>query len=257
MARAGKRRVQSLDRGLQILEFVADQDRPVRLAELAGLLGVEKSSAHRLARTLADRRYLDQDSDTLGYELGDALFALAGRLASRRDVRDCGRKYLKILAERTGETAHLAVRGPSGAVLVDHEFGSNPVAVTTGWGSSEPFHCTALGKVLLAAIDHSELLEIVGRGPLKRYTERTITRTADLAEECRRAGEEQVAFDRCEFREDMNCIASPVRDFRGRIVIAIGISGPKERLDGKAIAAMAEEVKNCALELSRELGYSC
>lgn len=60
-------RIQSLDRGLQILKFIAQQNQPVRLAELAELLGVEKSSAHRLVSTLADRGYVRQDSETLGY----------------------------------------------------------------------------------------------------------------------------------------------------------------------------------------------
>ncbi|RKY25246.1 MAG: hypothetical protein DRP83_06465 [Planctomycetota bacterium] len=254
MVEATKQRIQSLDRGLQILEYVASQRTPVSLASLAQLLGVEKSSAHRLAQTLAGRGYLKQDDKTLGYELDGRVFALANRLASRRNVREDARKYLRRLAEKTGETAHLAIRGPAGAMLVDHEFGSNPVAVTTRWGSAEPLHCTALGKALLAGMSCGELKEVIGQR-LKRHTKNTITRFDDLAEQCRQIELEAIAFDREEFREGMSCMAAPVYDFRRRVVAAIGISSPIERVDKNSIKKLAKAVKECAKNISADLGY--
>ena len=254
MAVASRQLIQSLDRGLQILEYVAEQGRPVRLSELAQLLGVEKSSAHRLASTLAVRGYLRQDSKSPGFLLDDKVFTLAGSLDLQRDARQQARRYLQTLVKETGETAHMAVRCRAQAVLVDHEFGSHPVAVTTRWGNSEPLHCTALGKALLAGMNKTQLQEILGK-QLKRYTKNTITRLDDLMKECRLTKERDIAFDRAEFRQDTNCIASSVHDFRGRVVAAIGISGPAHRLSGRLLQRCAQVVKKCARELSGELGY--
>ena len=248
-------RIQSLDRGLQILEFIAQQNQPVRLAELAELLGVEKSSAHRLVSTLADRGYVRQDSETLGYVLYEKIFALASKVASHRRVHEYARKYLRKLAQETGETSHLAVPGDKSVVLVDHEFGSNPVAVTTRWGSDEPLYCTAVGKAVLAGKSDTELKELLGPGRLKRYTKNTITRIDELAKQCQQVEEEQVAFDHEEYQEGMTCLASPVYDFRGRVVAAIGMSSPVERIAESGIKVLAEAVRQCAHGLSAELGY--
>ncbi len=250
-----RQRIQSLDRGLQILEYIANHDGPVRLVELAQLIGIEKSSACRLVLTLADRGYVRQDPETTGYLLDEKVFELAGRLASQRRIQDHVRKYLRHLAQETGETSHLAVRGKGGVVFVDHEFGSQPVAVTSQWGSSEPFHCTALGKALLAGVTEEELKDILGTKSLKQYTPRTVTRLADLAKECRKAREELVAMDDEEYRPGVRCLAAPVFDFRGQVIAAIGISGPLERLTDDTVNAFKQTVKTCARELSFELGH--
>lgn len=250
-----RQRIQSLDRGLQILEYVADKTRPARLAELAELLGVEKSSAHRLVKTLQDRGYVRQDPQTMGYLLHDRIFSLASKLASHMQIHQCAHKYLQRLAGESGETAHLAVRGAGAVVFIDHEFGSHAVGVTTRWGSSEPFHCTALGKALLAGMTRDELKVALGDAPLKRYTRNTITTLSQLADQCVQAERDGVAYDLCEYHDNMNCIGSPIRDFRGKIIAAIGISGPIERMEGQVLKKAAAMVKQNADELSGELGY--
>ena len=247
-------RIQSLDRGLRIMEFVADQNKPVRLAQLAELLEIEKSSVYRLAATLAERNYLRQDAESSGYVLSDKVFNLAGKLASQRSVQQHARKYLQQLAQKTGETSHLAIRSPAGATFVDHEFGSHPIAVITQSGQCEPYHCTAIGKALLAGLPQNELKDIIGSGRLKRYGTNTITCLRDLAKACNKVADTELAFDLEDFRPGMNCIASPVYDFRKQVVAAIGISGPATRLKNKSLNIAAKQVKNCAAALSAELG---
>ena len=50
--------IQSLDRGLTILQAVALSKQPVSLGELTELLGIDRSSAFRLANTLRRRGFL-------------------------------------------------------------------------------------------------------------------------------------------------------------------------------------------------------
>jgi DNA-binding IclR family transcriptional regulator len=247
-------RIQSLDRGLQILEFVATRDQPVRLAELAGLLGVEKSSAHRLAETLADRGYLGKDAETQGYVLHDKVFELAGKLAARRRIQECARKFLRELAQKTGETAHLAIRGQDGVVFVDHEFGNHAVGVTSQSGSSEPYHCTALGKALMAGCSEGEIRTLAGESGFKRFNSRTITRADKLAEQCRLVLERGLAVDDEEYRPGVRCLATPVLDLRGRVVAAMGVSGPVGRMADATMEKLGGLVRECGLRLSEELG---
>ena len=248
-------RVQSLDRGLRILEYVAAQDEPVRLNDLARLLGVERSSAHRLAATLVDRDYLARDPDTSGYVLAVKTLALAGRLVSARGLHQHARRFLRDLAAGTGETAHLAVATSQGATFLDHEYGRHPIAATTRWGQSEPLHCTAIGKALLAGMSKGDIRARVGPGRLKAYTARTITRLDDLVRECDVIAATGVARDQEEYRAGMVCVAAPVYDFRGSVIAAIGISGPSERMRSAGAAKRERLVKNRAALLSREMGH--
>jgi len=253
-----RQRIQSLDRGLRLLEYVSERQEPVSLASMASLLGVDKSSAYRLVSTLADRGYVRQQGEvrSSGYVIGNKIFSLARKMASQRTLQDHARKFLRELARSTGETAHLAVRGETGAALVDHELGHHTLAVTTGWGSEEPYHCTALGKALLVNVDPNELADRLGPCPYQRFTDRTVLTLGQLQEELRSLKETLVAYDRGEYREETCCIASPVWDFRREAVAAIGISGPSSRMNKTTLSRNAEQVRCSALALSEELGFT-
>jgi len=248
-------KVQSLGRGLYILEYIAEQDHPVRLAELAALLGVEKSSAYRLVATLADRGYVRKDSRADGYVLSRKVLELAGKLAGHSRLKECAPKFLEELAEKTGETSHLAVLSSGKVLLVDYRFGSRPIGVISQSGHAEPLHCTALGKALLAGYDLEELRRVLGSGPLRRYTSKTITNPARLAEECGAAMRDGLAFDHEEFHEGVRCVAAPVFDFSGKVVAALGISGPASNLPPAVLKKHGLKTCACALELSKEMGY--
>lgn len=250
-----KPKVQSLGRGLRILEHIADQSHPVRLAELSELLGVEKSSAYRLVATLADRGYVRKDSQTDGYVLYKKVFELAGKLVGYRLLKEYAPKYLEALATKTGETSHLAILSSGKVLLIDYRFGSRPIGVTSQSGRVEPIHCTALGKALLAGCDLAQLCRILDEQPLQRYTPKTITSLTRLAAECRAAMCEGLAFDNEEFHNGVRCVASPVFDFSGKVVAALGISGPAANLPVATLKKHGLNICACALELSKEMGY--
>ncbi|MCG2660711.1 MAG: IclR family transcriptional regulator [Kiritimatiellae bacterium] len=255
MMAARKPKVQSLDRGLRLLEFIANQDHSARLNDLADLLGIEKSSACRLVVTLMERGYVRKDSRTNGYVLHEKVFELAGKLAVHRQLKEHASKYLERLARQTDETAHLAVLGSGRVVFIDHCFGSQPLGVTSQSGCVEPLHCTALGKALMAGWSVSQLRQIFGPGPLRRYTSKTITRLAELAQVCQTVRRDCLAFDHEERHAGIRCVAAPVFDFSGRIVAALGISGPTERLPDVVLKKHGRRAQSCALALSQEMGY--
>jgi len=252
-------RIQSLDRGLQILELIAESQQGTSLEELARMLEVEKSSACRLVNTLIERGYVVKDRAC--YFLHDKIFELAGQSASGKRIQTCARKYLLNLVQATGETAHLGVRAgnsrepPSGVVLVDHEFGKHALGVTSQWGDREPCHCTALGKALLAGRSEAELKSIMGPGSLKIYTDKTMTRIEQLFHQCRKVRSERLAVDDEEYRQGVRCLASPIFDFRGEIVAAIGISAPTVRMTDSQMEKTGLIVRDAGVEMSRELGY--
>ena len=71
--------IQSLDRGLVILETVAKSPDPVSLDRLADLLGIDRSSVYRLANTLKRRGFLVYPSGGKDYILGPSIWRLSRR----------------------------------------------------------------------------------------------------------------------------------------------------------------------------------
>ena len=100
--------IQSLDRGLTLLEQVVCSSKPLSLIELAKPMGIEKSSVHRLMATLIGHGLVVQDAQKR-YGPGPALVEYAYKALGRRRIEDVAREYLERLAAATGENAHLAV----------------------------------------------------------------------------------------------------------------------------------------------------
>src|SRR5215470_19282692 len=102
--------IQSLDRGLVILEAVSRSSEPVSLAELTGLLGIDRSSAFRLANTLKRRGFLAYPAGRKDYILGPALWRLSHTYDWGTMLIRVSREHLERLANETNETTHLAIR---------------------------------------------------------------------------------------------------------------------------------------------------
>jgi IclR family transcriptional regulator, KDG regulon repressor len=69
--------------------------------------------------------------------------------------------------------------------------------------------------------------------------------------EIRRTG---IAFDDGEFNVEVRCVAVPVKDFTGKVVGALSISGPIWRLSNQALQGRAKIVQTAAIRLSAEFG---
>src|SRR5678816_2422393 len=111
--------IQSLDRGLAILEAVAASAEPVALKQLTELIGIDRSSVFRLANTLRQRRFLANPQGSKDYILGPS----AWRLSRRYGHSVLGaffHQHLRDLATKLGETSHYAVREGGQVFFIDH-----------------------------------------------------------------------------------------------------------------------------------------
>ena len=245
--------IQSLDRGLMILEIVGRARRPMSVAELTPLLGIDRSSVFRLANTLRLRGFLAQ-LPSKEYVLGSAVWRLANRFQWSRGLTQIAREQVAALAAKTGETTHLVVQEGRQAVFVDQELTAQPIGVSGSSGRCEPLHCTAVGKALIADCDEQALAELFGDTPLVVPARRSLRTLAELAKECQRIRKRGYSMDNEEFHEGVRCLAAPIRDGSGRIVAAIGVSAPIGRLPESRCNKVAQEVKRAAAQISAKLG---
>ncbi len=241
--------VQSLARGLHILDLIANHGRSLSVTELAHALQIDKSSASRLVRTLADHGYLQIEPGTRRYTLGRRLYHIGWQMLNLMPIRHKARPYLCRLVQETGECAHTAVFAEGKALVIDDVETETTLRVVSGTGRMIPLHCTAVGKGLLA------FAEVPFPQELKVFTPHTITSVEQLEAHLVETRARGYALDDEEFDEGIRCIAAPVYNYMGIAIAVIGISGPKMRLLDHRLEQGAALVMRAAYALSLELGY--
>jgi DNA-binding IclR family transcriptional regulator len=245
--------IQSLDRGLAILEAVAGSPAPVPLKQLTDLIGIDRSSVFRLANTLRQRRFLANPKGSSDYILGPTAWRLSRRYG-RTVLGTFFHHYLQDLSTTLGETSHFAVREGVEVFFIDHHIPAGQIVSVAGQtGEFAPLHCTAHGKALLADCDLPALRELLGRTPLRAYTRATVRSVTRLAGVCAQARVDGFALDAGEYLEEVTCVAAPIRDPEGEIVASVGISSPLRRLHTRGIARTTSEVRKTARAITASL----
>ena len=248
--------VQSIGRAFAIIEEIARNRDGIGLAELSKRVGLHNSTTFHLVKTMVSLGYVRQLKDSKRYRIGRPLFALAASALDEIEMMSLATPVLDDLARATGESAHFSVPMGDAVVVLARTSGPGAFQLTDRVGVVRPAHCTALGKIMLAALAPDQFARYLQRAELKAYTPKSITSAEQLAREIaevRRAG---LAVDDGEFDSELRCAALPVRNFSGQVIGAIGISGPVWRLSIEALQKRARIVRAAADRLSAEFGYA-
>jgi DNA-binding IclR family transcriptional regulator len=248
--------VQSLGRAFAILEEVARNRDGIGLAELSKRVGLHNSTAFHLVKTLVTLGYVRQLKDSKRYRIGRPLFALAASALDEVEMMSVATPILEDLSRETGEAAHFSVRMGDAVVVLARTAGPGAFQLTDRVGVVRPAHCTALGKIMLAALAPDQFERFIQRTEFKAYTPKSIVSGEALRRQIaviRRTG---MAIDDGEFDAELRCAALPVRDFSGEVIGALGISGPVWRLSIEALQKRARKAAVAAEALSAEFGYS-
>jgi IclR family transcriptional regulator, acetate operon repressor len=249
-AMKNKPSVQSLDRGLVILEAVAKSREPVPLGDLTNLLGIDRSSVFRLATTLKRRGFLANPSRRKDYILGSSMWRLSTQYDWGNMLITLSRELVKAMARQINETAHLAVREGKQALFVDHASVNHIISVSGQTGELVPLYCTAHGKALLADLDPDAIRALFGTEALHSHTEQTITSVEQLVQEFAQTKTQGFSTDDGEFCEGIRCVAAPIRDRDSRIVASIGISAPTNRFPKARILDYGTKVVEVSKQIS-------
>jgi len=249
--------VQAAVRTLEILEALASAGE-LGLTELAGRVGVHKSTLFRFMRTLCDRGYACRDPDTERFSLTLKVFELGSTVYARVDLVKLASPFLVRLSAATRETVHLAILDGARLVYLSkiESTHSLRVAMQSGVGLTAPAYCTGVGKVLLAFAEAGALDAYLRTCDFARYTEHTIANRSTLLTELQGIRNRGWALDDEEHEVGVRCVAAPVRDGKGSVVAALSISGPTIRLTRERIDTMPTLVCEAAGEISRLMGWA-
>jgi len=245
--------VQSVDRAITVLELLARRGE-TGITEIAGELGVHKSTASRLVRVLEAHGLVEQLGERGKYAIGFGVVRLAGAATGRMDLAKLGRQTCQALAEELGETVNIAIADGGVAINISQARGAAAITTQNWTGQRTPLHATSSGKVLLAAMAEADRKRVLGH-ELAPYTPRTTVDADELRSELDRVAEDGYAASFEELELGMHAVAVPVRGPGGEVVAAMSASGPSYRLSPQRIRQIVAPMADAARELSAQLGY--
>jgi IclR family KDG regulon transcriptional repressor len=248
--------VQSIGRAFAILEEVTRNRDGISLSELSKRVGLHNSTAFHLVKTMVSLGYLRQISGTKRYRVGRPLFALAASALDEIEMVSLSTPILEDLSRESGESSHFAVRMGDSVVVVARTSGPGAFQLADRVGVVRPAYCTALGKVILAALRPEQFERYLARIEFKAYSPKSILEIEPLRREIEDVRKNGLAFDDGEFDPEVRCVAVPVRDFTGQVMGAIGISGPVWRMPIQMLQGRARIVQAAAARLSAEFGFT-
>jgi DNA-binding IclR family transcriptional regulator len=248
--------IQTLRRGVQILEMVISSGTPVRLAEVARRFDMDRASAFRFLQTLEYDGLVAKDTRNKSYSVGGRLVHWSAEISGNVGVVKMARPYLEELVRETGESGHFGMLTNSQALLLDYIGSKGMVVVQNRAGVFEPLYCTALGKALLAFQPVDRQKELISGISFRSFTERTIATRSGLERALEKVRREAVAHDNAEYHEVLYCIASPVIGLGGLPLGAIGVSmvHPLAIKRPEKIRRVTEIVRAVARDLTAALG---
>ncbi|MGA8355429.1 MAG: IclR family transcriptional regulator [Solirubrobacteraceae bacterium] len=239
-------------RTMHTLELLAE--RPLTQAELADALQIHRRTARRLLAPLVTAGYATRIGERRPrYAATLKLVGLAGAVVERADLVQLAYPHVVQLRDLTGEAAHLCVPRDDGVMHLVEESGESVVTVKPAIGQIVPYHCTAVGKALLAHRVGS--LKRVFEAGLPRHTPYTLVEPAGLLFDLTTVRARGYAVDDRENDLELRCVAAPVMDSHGQAVSAVGVSAPASRMGAEDVPKVAETVIAVASRLSRALGH--
>jgi DNA-binding IclR family transcriptional regulator len=244
---------QSVQRALSLLKVFDRATPALGITELAARVGLHKSTAYRLAATLAGEGFLRQDPDTGRYSLGESLYRVAAGLVEQDPLLREGRRALAALRDACGHMVSLAVLDDEQALFVLVEEATLPVrAAAMKAGDRLPLSVSAAGKVLLADLPPAEADALLRRQGMPRMTPKSLASRQALARELARVRRDGIGWGREESAIGLLALAGPVRR-AGRTVAALGVACPTNLTDARSLDALAHRVRAAADELSHRL----
>lgn len=246
--------VQSVDRVLDMIEVLAEEQKGLGVTELANRVGLHKSTAHRLLATLARRNYIEK-TEAGTYKIGLKLIEAVSCYINSLELQTEARPYIVQITSHLGLTSHLGVLDGDQVVYIEKMDVVSTVKMYSQIGLRMHAYCSSLGKCLLSNYSKEELEGRMKNCSFIKFTPNTISNMEELHEEMAKVRRQGWAMDDQEFEIGHRCIGAPIYDYRGDIIASISASGDVRVLTDDRIEDTASYVKQVALELSRSMGY--
>jgi DNA-binding IclR family transcriptional regulator len=256
--------VKSLDRGLDILEYIGAAARPASFSRLLADLRIPRSSLFHLLNNLEARGFIARDAaressregsregSSEGYRLGPSLLGLA-RAVPEPSLRDRVAPFLDRLSGELNETCGFFVRVDDSVEVAASAISTQALSYTMKVGARSPLYAVSGGKVVLAEMPAEALRDYLTRVVLAAATPQTIRSKTRLRQEIQSVRKSGFAYSHDEFTPGITAIATAIRR-KGAFAGAINVAVPSVRFTPARAEQFKEALRVTALAISDALG---
>ena len=251
--------VNSLVRGLQLLEEFTRERGSLSLPEIAERRGLNRTTAYRFVYTLRHLGYVELEPETRRYRLGPKVLQLGFEFLHSQPLIAIAEPLLRALRDDVGESVHLGVLDEAAVVYLVRLPSEGVFSASVSLGTRLPAHATSMGRVLLAALPPRQAEKVLAKaGVFPRSAKGSAAHDALLArlEQVRQDG---YIVSEQEYEVGVSSVAAPIRDASGRVIAAINISGPSARMtreviDSRHLPALQATAQRLSGVLGLQLG---
>lgn len=243
--------IQSVDRALSILEYIATASEPLKLQDIAHDLNLKTPTCYHLLNSLVKRGFVSRNAHPRSYYLGPKIGEMARHGSAHFDMRRAALPHLMALREEIGHTVCMAVFSGTELTLAAEAGRADGVQP----GSYQPqfagaAHATALGKAILAWLPEPQIARVVADRGLTAFTELTIVSLGDLVESLRQVRRHGFAVDTGEYRLNVISLAVALRDPAGGVIGSVGCLLPRDGDDLSMLRDIRGQVSVAASAIS-------
>ena len=243
----------AIAKSISVLEALASAGRPVTATEIGLIVGQNRQTVHRVLGQLEALNLVQRDVSVERFQLGTRFGSLAVTGLSAMARQSQAHRVLEQLVAEVRETSNIGALEAFDVVYLDRVECDWPLRMHLQAGSRLPAYCTAIGKLLLAALSPAQVDDYLQQVPLTRLTPRTITTRARLLEELARIRQQGFSVNDQEDHVGLLAIAVPLHAPDGRVVAGLALHGPEARLSRQRAVGTVPRLQQAAAELSRVL----
>jgi IclR family transcriptional regulator, pca regulon regulatory protein len=225
--------VQSLSRGLTVLQAFNAERPAMTLADMARATGLTRATARRLLHTLVTLGYVCTDGRT--FELTPRVLDLGFAYVSSLQLPDIAQPFMEALSDRVHESVSASVLDGTQIVYVARVNTQRIMGISLAIGSRLPAAWTSMGRVLLAGLSEEQLDEFLDDLVVTGLTMQSITDIDALRAEIHAVRSQGYALVDQELEEGIRSVAAPLRDRRGRTLAAINVGTHAARVTLKEL----------------------
>jgi DNA-binding IclR family transcriptional regulator len=254
MTRPLATRLSSVATAARILREFDKHSTQLGVTQLAGRVGVGKSTAHRVIWTLVEEGLLEKVEETGLFRLTTTMRSLGASAETAQRLHEAATIPLDRLRALTPGTLHIAILEGGDVLYIERREGPGAIQLFRSVGARNAAHVTSSGKVLLAFLPPDEQERALARLRLTPKTPRSITSPRAFATELAAVRRQGYAENRGESQSGMCSIAAPVRDPVGRVVASVSVAVYVEDVDA-GLPHLARPVIETATHISSGLGW--
>ncbi|AZH79025.1 IclR family transcriptional regulator [Microbacterium sp. Y-01] len=243
--------VQSLERGLAVIEAFDEQNPRMTLAEVAQRTGLTRAAARRFLLTLVDLGYMRAEGNQ--FSLRPRVLTLGQAYLSSMTISDIVTPRLRELSEQTGESFSLSTLDGDEIIYISQVTAPRPMAIRIHVGTRFPAYATSMGRVLLAHSPEAWLADYLDRWEPTPFTSRTISSRVELEAALQKARDDGYALVDRELDYSLKAVAIGVLGASGTVEFAMSMSLHSALEDDTATAKGVPMMRAAAEQIASDM----